>query len=124
MEKKRRKDEEAGRGKEEDNIYNSPLRNHGVASDEDRPMVNGDRALSSTLTSPRRHLLSSELLDGRVAGDRSTLPPVPKSRSMEAYGSTYQHANLQNGTSDLTFNATHAAASVSRLEPLESGKTL
>ena len=124
LENKRRKEEEARR--EKDNMYNSPLRNHGVPSDEDMPMVNGDTTLSSTLASPRRHLLSSELLGDR--GDRSMLPPVPKSRSMEAYGSTYgspyQRANLQNGTSDLTFNATHAAASVSRLEPLESGGTL
>ena len=131
QQKKRRKEQEAQKTKEEEvargNMFNSPLHNTATASDDDIPrsQINGDMTLPTSHSSPLQSLLLSETLGDRVSdgGDKSVLPPVPKSRSIEAYGSTFEPGNLQNGTNGLKFGATHVVASVSRLEPLESGMT-
>ncbi|KAI0241523.1 hypothetical protein LSAT2_024402 [Lamellibrachia satsuma] len=131
QQKKRRKEWEAQKTKEEEvvargNMFNSPLHNAATASDDDIPrsQINRDMTLPTSRSSPLQSLLPSETLGDRVSGggDKSVLPPVPKSRSIEAYGSTFEPGNLQNGTNGLKFGATHVVASVSRLEPLESGK--
>ena len=99
------------------NLFDSPQHAGATAGDEDlqRGQTNGHATQPVSRSSPL------ESANDRVSGegDTSALPPVPKARSEEVYGS---RSNLQNGTDGLKFGTAHVVASVSRLEPLESGE--
>ena len=105
------------------NLFDSPHHAGATASDEDlqRGQTNGHAKRPDSQSSPLQSRLPLESANDRVngEGDKSALPPVPKARSEEVYGS---RSNLQNGTDGLKFGTAHVVASVSRLEPLESGE--
>ena len=105
------------------NLFDSPHHAGATASDEDlqRGQTNGHAKRPDSQSSPLQSRPPLESANDRVngEGDKSALPPVPKARSEEVYGS---RSNLQNGTDGLKFGTAHVVASVSRLEPLESGE--